>query len=410
MCPERGRRQRRPPRGAGRGTARRLRARGRARAGAARALRRARALPALLAGQRAASPTSPRRRRTRRSTRSYYAPLLGELRALGVGYGARPARIEVVPTARPLGGALRRPPGDDRARLGAPARPSSATALFYDESNAAHARRATARGCRRTRSPTSRCPTPRSTTPRRPRRACCAHGALATCAKSGARALAPVRRARRAPARAAAGRAETRRQRLVHAVRAAPPARTRCACASPRTGRWRRPRLRQQRAPGAGPRCTRAAPGSLHVVIALLARARVRPRPALHAEHRLGFSRWSPALVCCRRASCRMAGWTRSGRSRCSAPPTSRTGSCAGLVEGDANAAFAHARDLISLERTLHLFVEPSIQAWASGSHFVMVLAELAVRQRADDGHGRRRCCTSTCATTATSTSCATCS
>jgi hypothetical protein len=30
---------------------------------------------------------------------SYYTPLLGELRALGVGYGARPARIEVVPTA-----------------------------------------------------------------------------------------------------------------------------------------------------------------------------------------------------------------------------------------------------------------------------------------------------------------------
>ncbi len=30
---------------------------------------------------------------------SYYAPLLGELRALGVGYGARPTRIEVVATA-----------------------------------------------------------------------------------------------------------------------------------------------------------------------------------------------------------------------------------------------------------------------------------------------------------------------
>jgi hypothetical protein len=45
-----------------------------------------------------------------------------------------------------------------------------------------------------------------------------------------------------------------------------------------------------------------------------------------------------------------------------------------GLVEGDANAAFAHARDLISLERTMHVFVEPSIQAWASGSHFVMVV------------------------------------
>jgi len=46
-----------------------------------------------------------------------------------------------------------------------------------------------------------------------------------------------------------------------------------------------------------------------------------------------------------------------------------------GLVEGDPNAAFAHARDLISIERTTHLFVEPSVQAWASGSHLVMVLA-----------------------------------
>src|SRR5438270_7367590 len=43
-----------------------------------------------------------------------------------------------------------------------------------------------------------------------------------------------------------------------------------------------------------------------------------------------------------------------------------------GLAEGSAGAAFAHARDLISLERALHLFVEPSIQAWASGSHLVM--------------------------------------
>ena len=46
-----------------------------------------------------------------------------------------------------------------------------------------------------------------------------------------------------------------------------------------------------------------------------------------------------------------------------------------GLVEGDANAAFAHARDLIAIESKLHLFVEPSIQAWASGSHVLMVLA-----------------------------------
>ena len=36
---------------------------------------------------------------------------------------------------------------------------------------------------------------------------------------------------------------------------------------------------------------------------------------------------------------------------------------------GGGQRAFAHARDLISLERGLHVFVEPSIQAWASGSH-----------------------------------------
>jgi hypothetical protein len=46
-----------------------------------------------------------------------------------------------------------------------------------------------------------------------------------------------------------------------------------------------------------------------------------------------------------------------------------------GIAESDANAAFAHAKDLISLERGMHLFVEPSIQAWASGSHFVILVA-----------------------------------
>ena len=43
-----------------------------------------------------------------------------------------------------------------------------------------------------------------------------------------------------------------------------------------------------------------------------------------------------------------------------------------GLVQGDANAAFAHARDVISLELKLHIFVEPSIQTWASGSKALM--------------------------------------
>jgi hypothetical protein len=43
-----------------------------------------------------------------------------------------------------------------------------------------------------------------------------------------------------------------------------------------------------------------------------------------------------------------------------------------GLVQGRAAAAFQHARDLIQFERTLHFFVEPSIQAWAMGSHLLM--------------------------------------
>ncbi len=43
-----------------------------------------------------------------------------------------------------------------------------------------------------------------------------------------------------------------------------------------------------------------------------------------------------------------------------------------GLVSGSATAAFDHAREVIQAERTLHLFVEPSIQAWASSSHVLM--------------------------------------
>ena len=45
-----------------------------------------------------------------------------------------------------------------------------------------------------------------------------------------------------------------------------------------------------------------------------------------------------------------------------------------GLVEGRATAAFQHARELISLERGMHFFVEPTVQAWAEGSHFLMGL------------------------------------
>ena len=56
-----------------------------------------------------------------------------------------------------------------------------------------------------------------------------------------------------------------------------------------------------------------------------------------------------------------------------------------GLVEGDADAAFEHARDLISLERDDAPVRRAVVQAWASGSHVLMDFSQLAVRQRADD-------------------------
>jgi hypothetical protein len=47
----------------------------------------------------------------------------------------------------------------------------------------------------------------------------------------------------------------------------------------------------------------------------------------------------------------------------------------ASLADSDPGAAFAHARDVIGLERTLHVFVEPQVQAWASGSHLLITIA-----------------------------------
>jgi hypothetical protein len=46
-----------------------------------------------------------------------------------------------------------------------------------------------------------------------------------------------------------------------------------------------------------------------------------------------------------------------------------------GLVAGQSAAAFRHANEIISLERRLHLFIEPRIQAWAAGSHLLLVIA-----------------------------------
>jgi CDP-diacylglycerol--glycerol-3-phosphate 3-phosphatidyltransferase len=50
------------------------------------------------------------------------------------------------------------------------------------------------------------------------------------------------------------------------------------------------------------------------------------------------------------------------------------------LVEGmvfvsNSSVAFAHSREVISLERSLHIFVEPQIQAWATSSHLLVVIA-----------------------------------
>ena len=46
-----------------------------------------------------------------------------------------------------------------------------------------------------------------------------------------------------------------------------------------------------------------------------------------------------------------------------------------GLVDGRAAAAFDNARELISLERTLGLFSEPAVHAWAEGKAWLIDLA-----------------------------------
>ena len=43
-----------------------------------------------------------------------------------------------------------------------------------------------------------------------------------------------------------------------------------------------------------------------------------------------------------------------------------------GMVDGRAATAFENARNLIDVERTLGIFVEPTMQAWTSGSHLLL--------------------------------------
>ncbi len=46
-----------------------------------------------------------------------------------------------------------------------------------------------------------------------------------------------------------------------------------------------------------------------------------------------------------------------------------------GFAEVNGTIAFANSRSIISIERTLHIFVEPQIQAWAMHSHVLMDIA-----------------------------------
>jgi len=46
-----------------------------------------------------------------------------------------------------------------------------------------------------------------------------------------------------------------------------------------------------------------------------------------------------------------------------------------GQVDGRVTTAFDNAREVISIERSLHLFVEPSVQAWAAGRTWLIELA-----------------------------------
>ncbi len=83
------------------------------------------------------------------------------------------------------------------------------------------------------------------------------------------------------------------------------------------------------------------------------------------------------------------------------------------LVEGAVNVsnsapAFTHARELISLERSLGVFVEPSIQSWAYGSHALIVGATYIYIAAQTLPSSSASCSTSTSRTTAAITSCGT--
>lgn len=46
-----------------------------------------------------------------------------------------------------------------------------------------------------------------------------------------------------------------------------------------------------------------------------------------------------------------------------------------GMAEVETTVAFDHTREVIQIERAMHIFVEPSVQAWAMGSHALIDLS-----------------------------------
>ena len=263
---------------------------GRSPASAAAAAARARAVPPLLAGQRAGRGLRLGRLGPGRARLLLHAAARASCARSASATPAHPARIEVVPTrdhweARWLAPHVAIARGWERQL------DRDRNALFYDESRPAHAPRATARGCPSRRSPTSRCPTRRSTTRRR-RGAAAAERARAserraggaTCAKSGTRRTGACSRCS-APRPLARGarRADAARQRLLHARGAARRDATRCACASPPTGRSR-----------GGHGCVREAPGDW---TELQARARGQ------SARRSSTSRWRACSTTARAAA-----------------------------------------------------------------------------------------------------------
>src|SRR5262249_58929029 len=47
-----------------------------------------------------------------------------------------------------------------------------------------------------------------------------------------------------------------------------------------------------------------------------------------------------------------------------------------GVVDGQVETAFAHARWIVNTERTLHLFFEPNVQSWTVGKGWLIHVAD----------------------------------